>query len=324
MSRRVLVTGGLGYLGGRVARELAGEAGDEVVLTTRDPSAAPRLPFPIAGVVALDLAAPPPPGVFEGVTDVVHLAAANEITSGDDPERALDVTTTGTLRALTAARAAGVRRFIYLSTAHVYGAPLAGRITETSLPRPGHPYAITHRAAEDFVLAARDRGQIEGVVVRLSNGFGWPVWAGVDRWTLVVNDLCRQAVTQRALTLRSSGAQVRDFIGLGDAARAIRHLLELPHDALGDGVFNLGGRRTASIASMARRVQARAAEVLGFSPPLSVGPPSARDGVGADLEYDCARLAATGFTWQGDVDDEIDGTLTLCQRAFGGAEGDAT
>lgn len=315
MTRRVLVTGGLGYVGGRVARELA-LAGAEVVLTSRVPGAAPALPFPVAGVLALDLTEPVPAAAFAGVTDVVHCAAANELLSGADPARAVDVTVAGTVRVLAAARAAGVRRVVHLSTAHVYGAPLAGRLTEATLPRPGHPYAITHRAAEDFVLAAHDRRDLEGVVVRLSNGFGWPVWAGVDRWTLVVNDLCRQAVERLALSLNSSGAQVRDFIPLDDAARAIRHLLELPADALADGVFNLGGLRTETVRAMAERVQARAAAVLGFTPPLTVGPASPRDALGADLVYDCARLAATGFTWGGDVDAEIDGTLTLCQHAF--------
>jgi len=73
------------------------------------------------------------------------------------------------------------------------------------VPRPVHPYAITHHAAEDFVLAAHDEKRLMGYVIRLSNGFGAPAHAGVDRWTLLVNDLCRQAVQTRQLILRSAG-----------------------------------------------------------------------------------------------------------------------
>ena len=114
---------------------------------------------------------------------IVHLAAMNEMDCARDPAAALEVNTALTLRLLNAAVAAGVRRFVYLSTAHVYGAPLRGHIDERALPRPVHPYAITHRAAEDFVLAAFDAGRIEGVVLRLSNGVGAPAHAAVDRWT---------------------------------------------------------------------------------------------------------------------------------------------
>lgn len=315
MTRRVLVTGGFGYLGGRVMAELAA-AGAEVVATTRGgawPEGCPAVPG--VRVVPLDLGAPAPEDLCDGVTEVVHLAATNEVVAGRDPARAVDETVTGTVRVLERAIAAGVRRFVYLSTAHVYGAPLAGHLTERALCRPGHPYAITHKAAEDFVLAKGDRGEIEAVVVRLSNAFGWPTWAGVDRWTLVLNDLCRQAVVDRALTLRSSGRQERDFVCLGDAAAAIRHLLDVPTAALGDGIFNLGGE-TATVLAMAERVRARAARVLGYMPTLSVGTDA--DGTAPPpLRFDSGRLAATGFTWRGDVDGEIDGMLRLCQRAFG-------
>jgi len=318
MSRRVLVTGGFGYLGGRVVAELAAIPGTEVVVTSRGgvwPDEHTREGFDGVEVVPLDLSQAAPVDLCDGVTDVVHLAAANEIVSGLQPEVAVDVTTTGTVRVLERALEANVRRFVYLSTAHVYGAPLAGHLDERSLCRPAHPYAITHKAAEDFVLAAGDRGGLEAVVVRLSNAFGWPTWAGVDRWTLVVNDLCRQAVVDRALTLRSSGTQERDFVCLGDAAAAIRHLLEVPASALGDGIFNLGGRATARILDMAERVRARSAVVLGYTPKLTVGPDPG--GVAPPpLDFDCSRLDATGFAWRGDIDGEIDGTLRLCRQAF--------
>jgi len=321
MTRRVLVTGGLGYLGGRLVAALARTPGTTVVATSRSGAWPADYPAEARADVALrplDLAAPAPADLCDGVTDVVHLAAANEIVSGRDPERAIDVTVTGTVRVLERAVAAGVRRFVYLSTAHIYGAPLVGHLTEATLPRPGHPYATTHRAAEDFVLAAGDRGALDAVVVRLSNSFGAPAWAGVDRWTLVLNDLCRQAVTARALTLRSAGTQERDFVTLDDATRALVHLLDLPRAALGDGVFNLGGR-PATILAMAERVRARAAAVLGFTPPLHVlaPPASAAPAPPAPpLDFDCARLAATGFRWTHDVDAELDATLRLCQRAF--------
>ena len=67
------------------------------------------------------------------------------------------------------------------------------------LPLPDIPYAITHRAAEDFTLMFASRGKLDARVVRLSNAFGAPAHGSVDRWTLLVNDLCRQAVETKKL-----------------------------------------------------------------------------------------------------------------------------
>src|SRR5262245_32752221 len=60
-----------------------------------------------------------------------------------------------------------LRRFIYMSTAKVFGSNPTGVIDELSLPRPASHYAITHRLAEDYVLAAHDKQRVEGVVMRL-------------------------------------------------------------------------------------------------------------------------------------------------------------
>ncbi|MCC6623949.1 MAG: SDR family oxidoreductase [Deltaproteobacteria bacterium] len=317
MSRRVLVTGALGYLGGRIAEHLASAPDTRLVLTTRDPARAPAIPFPHERVVALDLARPAPDDLCDGVDAIVHLAAPNEISAAEDPESAIDTTVNGTLRVLARARQAGVRRIVYASTAHVYGAPLVGHLHEGVLPRPRHPYAIAHRAAEDVVLASG----LEAIVVRISNGYGRPLWAGVDRWTLLVNDLCRQAVVHGALVLRSSGRQLRDFVTLGDVARAVDHLLALPARALGDGVFDLGsdprGPGAMSVLAMAERVRARAGVVLGREPTLALGEDGADAAPAAPLRYDSTRLAATGFRWSEAADAELDGTLDLCRRAFG-------
>ena len=121
-----------------------------------------------------------------------------------------------------------VERFIYFSTAHIYGAPLEGTITEKSLPSPVHPYAITHRAAEDYVIAAAKQKRIQGTVLRLSNSFGAPVSPHVNRWTLLANDLCRQAVEKGTITLRSNGCQYRDFICLTDVEEVMAKMLTNP------------------------------------------------------------------------------------------------
>jgi UDP-glucose 4-epimerase len=249
------------------------------------------------------------------VTHVNHLAALNEVDSERDPDRAIETNVTGTVRLLRAARQAGVQRFVYLSTAHVYAAPLEGRIDEEIVTRPVHPYAITHRAAEDFVLAVRDPS-FQSVALRLSNAVGAPASATVPRWTLLVNDLCRQVATTGTMTLRSSGLARRDFIAMSDACRAIAHVTRLPISQLSARLMNLGGGRSLRVIDVVTMIADRAEKLLGARPKI-VRPEPASGEVSPELDYRIDKLLATGFELRGHLEDEIDDTLRLCVAAFG-------
>ncbi|RUP18588.1 SDR family oxidoreductase [Methylobacterium sp.] len=256
----VLITGARGYLGGCLVRHL--DARGIAVLGTSRSAMPPPSGWPSAvALMQLD-----PLGnladataVLAGIDTVIHLAAANESRSASAPDEALTETGAGTRRLLEAAIAAGVRRFIFLSTIHVYGTPLRGLLSETDRPRPVHPYAITHHVGEAFTLAARDAGRIEGAIVRLSNVVGAPAWIGVDRWTLLGNDLARQAFETGALVIRTSG-QWRDFITMRDTCQALEQISAAPAEALHDGIINLGSGTTCTVDAIAARV-ARVAEV---------------------------------------------------------------
>lgn len=317
MTESILVTGGMGYLGRRIVLKLLEETEFKLRLTTHKikrtfpewPGRIHTIPVDILSESDLALAC-------RDIQSIIHLAALNENESALDPERALFINGLGTLKLLQAAEKAGVKRFIYFSTIRVYGTPLVGKITEKTLPRPIHPHPITHRTAEDFVLNAHDRKALCGLVLRLSNAIGPPAYSDSDRWTLVVNDLCRQAVTCRKMELRTSGLQMRDFITLEDVARAVLHFLRLPTSQCGDGLFNLGGENPMRIIQVAERISSRSSKILGFTPEIIRPAPRPNESL-EELNYCIDKLKATGFRLQGKVDEEIDQTLKFCVREFG-------
>lgn len=301
----ILVTGGTGYVGGRLVRRLE-EVGLDVRVATRrrDRAGAGRVvPLDWSDDAALA-------GACDGVETVIHLAAMNENECAADPAAALAVNGGNTVRLLDAAIAKGCRRFLYFSTAHVYGAPLVGAIDEAVAARPTHPYAITHRVAEDFVLAAHAQGRVEGLALRLSNAIGAPADPGADRWTVLVNDLCRQAAQTGRMRLRSSGLQQRDFVPLADVENAVLHLLRLERGALGDGLFNLGLGRSMSVLEMATLAAERAGVSLDRPDP-------APGELSAPLSFSIAKLRQTGFTPMGDVTVAVDETIAFCRTHFG-------
>jgi UDP-glucose 4-epimerase len=146
----------------------------------------------------------------------------------------------------------------------------------------------------------------------LSNAYGAPVHPRIDRWTLVFNDLCRQAVVSGEIVLATAGGQHRDFITLHDVGRAVVHALR--SDAvMHDGeVFNLGGRTSLSIREVAAIVARVAENELGA--PIPVRGPEGRV-TGARVNYDITKFEATGFRLSGSMEQEIVATLALCRRA---------
>ncbi len=317
---RVLVTGGRGYVGGRVCHFLADDPDFKVFSGSRSASAKAQHGDRISAVTTDWDSMESLIACCAGMDAIVHLAAINAVNSKRDPVAALEANGVGTARLMQAAIQSGVRRFVYISSAHVYGLPLVGTLTEKTCPFPVHPYATSHRAAEDVVCAASFQGSIEGVVLRLSNAFGAPVLAEADCWDLLFNDLCRQVVVSDAMVLRSSGMQRRDFIALADVCRAIQHCLQLPAVSLSDRVFNLGGQWSPTILEAAVLVADRF-EAQGRVRPAITKAVAANGERSEPLDYRIDLLKGTGFVPIMDVMDELDGLINFCEKTFGSYRG---
>ena len=315
----ILITGGLGYIGGRVANYLREkELNARIFLATRDRNRA--LPSWTNKFTVLQM------NLFDedsianclenrGIDVIIHLAALNEIDSIKDPELALEVNTQGTYKLLSVANADRINRFVYFSTFHVYGEKPGSVITEETPTRPFHPYAITHRAAEDFVAFFNRYHKMKTLIFRLSNGYGYPMDMDINRWTLIFNDLCKQAVTSGRIVLKSSGKQYRDFISLHDVARAVYHFLFAVPDKWGDGLYNLGGDCSMSILEVAKRISnvyrtKYSKNILE----IKTGQDDSDSITSKPVNYSVEKIAETGFTLKGDMISEIERTMHVCER----------
>lgn len=307
---KVLVTGGFGFVGARLAIALHA-VGHEVVLGSRRQRIAPAW-LPQVTVRVLDWSSQP--ALLRACADVdaiVHAAGMNAAQCAADPSAALQVNGVGTTRLVEAAVTGGVTRFFYFSTAHVYSSPLQGEIDEQTCPRNVHPYASSHFAGESSLLYALSHTRMAGSVLRLSNGFGIPMTPDTDCWMLLVNDLCRQAATVGKLVLQSSGEQFRDFVSLARVSASVVRLLELPAESL-PPVLNLGRGVSESVMSMTRLVQERCSATLGYTPDIVVG---ARKEAAAPLRYTSIYASLLGLETDNGAP-EIDRLLTFCRTHF--------
>jgi len=306
---RILVTGGFGFLGGRLARHLHKE-GHHILLGTRKCIGRPDW-LPQAEVVQTVWSDVHALEQICAETDVViHASGMNAQDCIADPVAALECNGLATARLVKAAVQAGVKRFIYISTAHIYGARLQGVITEESYPRNLHPYATSHLAGEHVVLISSQRGEIEGVVLRLSNAFGAPVVKDVNCWMLLVNDLCRQAVETGEMVLHTTGQQYRDFIAMRDVCRIVEHACACFFDESSPFIINAGSGISTSVLEMARFIQQRCV-CMGYEPVIKRKGDDGQQS-GERLIYQSDRLVRSGFTIENNRSHEVDMLLRFC------------
>ncbi len=310
----LLVTGGLGYVGGRLIPALrkAVPTREVRLFTRRPPGRRPNWANDLP-VFRGDLHSSSDLGpALRGVETIVHLAGPDREECNQDPRKAVADRVGGTVALIGAARKAGVRRLLYLSTFHVYGQPGSDPITEETVPRPADTYAFTHLAAEHFLLAEARLGAMAGLVFRLSNSYGCPADAPVNQWGYAFLGFCDQAARTEQIVLTGSGQAHRDFISLGDVARAVELALAWPDERWRGEVFNLGGECSLSMKEVADRIAAAAQRRDG--PPVEIRTGrAAGPHEGRPVDYRIDRLKAEGFTPRHDWEAEIAATLALCR-----------
>ncbi|NVJ91766.1 MAG: SDR family oxidoreductase [Methylocystaceae bacterium] len=311
---KILVTGGRGFLGGRLLSALQHIPHIETACTTRNTGTNNSL----LNTPVFSIDWPTGHGLIDACRNVdviIHLSAMNEQDAAINHYKALEDNAIATLRLLDAAVEAGVQRFIYVSTAKVYGPHLIGSVNESTPAFPLSDYAITHKIAEDYILAYHAKKKIEGIVYRLSNGVGCPIHAAVNCWSTITNSFCKQAVVEKKITLQGTGQQWRNFIGIGEAANALIHASKISLSDINIPLFNLGDNDSMRIIDMAKLVSKRCKLKFNFMPNVTHNP---HDSITNEpkLDFQIEKLTSTGFSPKFTLDIEIDSTLDLCAGAF--------
>lgn len=249
MRGKILITGGLGNLGSWLSVHFANQGFDVYVLTRQAKIELEGISYHVIEADITDLAT-----LKSKITipfDVcIHAASFNEHFLEDYSRKALLINTLGTRNLLEALQVHGVKKFIYMSTFHVYGAN-AGLITEETPLFPKNDYATTHLCAEYYVKQFAFTCKLDYTIFRLTNSYGCPRSLMSDKWYLVLNDLVKSAYVRHKIVLKSNGEAIRDFIWMGDVCTIVGKSMDLPMCE----TYNLSAETSYKILDLAKMVK---------------------------------------------------------------------
>jgi UDP-glucose 4-epimerase len=268
----VLVTGGAGFIGSHTVDLLLAQGHTVCVLDDFSSGSEDNLAAAIASagarlrVVRGDICdAAAVQEAIAGCTHVVHLAAQVFVpVSIAAPARSSAVNVGGFLNVLDAARRAGVQRFVYASSAAVYGAPEALPVTEATPPQALSPYALDKLVNDQYAGLFSALYGMSCCGLRYFNVYG-PRQDPRSTYSGVISKFTERASAGEALVVFGDGEQTRDFIAVADVARA--NLAALAADCL--GVVNVATGVSVSLRALIEAIGALAGRRLEvqYAPP---------------------------------------------------------
>lgn len=252
---KALVTGGAGFIGSHVAERLLAEGWQVIVLDDLSNGFECNVPQGAdlaqgsAGDEAL-LAKHLP-----GCEAVFHLAAVSSvIDSLERPREVHDINLTTTLSLLEAAVRHKVPRFVFSSSAAVYGDAGAGAIGEEAQKNPLSHYAVQKLASEYYCGVYQRLHGLETVCLRYFNVFGGRQRAD-SPYTGVITKFLTSAREGKPLTIYGDGSQSRDFIHVQDVAEANIAAASRDTSAVAGRSINIGSGCSVSLAALASIIQ---------------------------------------------------------------------
>ncbi|MBU2573072.1 MAG: SDR family oxidoreductase [Elusimicrobia bacterium] len=270
--KKILVTGGAGYIGAVLVPKLL-ERGYEVrvldaLIFGEDPIKPVRDRIELIKGDTRTVG----PGIMNGIHAIIHLAGfSTDPTSQFDPRLTDIVNHIATEHLAKLARAAGIKRFVYASSCSVYftlNTPLEPPLyKETDPINPISAYALSKRCSEQ-VLWGMINEDFQPTMFRKGTLYGW---SPRMRYDLVFNSFVKDAYHKKVLTVDAGGEIWRPMIDIQDAADAYIDAIELPLKKVGGCLFNVA-HENWNIGSLAGKIQGILKEKKGIDIALDIKP----------------------------------------------------
>jgi UDP-glucose 4-epimerase len=256
MPKKVLVTGGAGFIGSHVVDQLVTEGYSVRVLdnlsTGKLGNIQKHLDSGKIEFVQGDLRdASTVTKSLDDINVVIHMAALVSVPlSLENPDLTYDINLLGTLNMLRSSITHHIDRFVFISSCAVCGDPTALPVTENAPTNPISPYAESKLIGERYCLGFNEKHLLSSVVLRFFNVYG--PRQGMNDYSGVITRFIDRCEQKLPLTIYGDGSQTRDFVNVKDVAGAVSAATRISK-AEGE-VFNIGSGTPISISELAKTV----------------------------------------------------------------------
>ncbi|MBA7677007.1 UDP-N-acetylglucosamine 4-epimerase [subsurface metagenome] len=252
--KRVVVTGGAGFIGSNLAEELATSNNviiiDDLSTGRKENTASLLNKDNVKFIQGSILDAKLLQKFFRGIDFVFHLAALPSVPrSVQDPLTTNEVNITGTLNVLIAARDNKVKKVVYASSSSVYGDTPTLPKREDMLPNPQSPYALTKLVGEHYCRIFHQIYRLPTICLRYFNVYG-PRQNPDSQYAAVIPRFIVRVARGNPPVIYGNGEQTRDFTYVRDVVQA--NLIAAQADAT--GIFNIGRGEGNSINKLAETI----------------------------------------------------------------------
>jgi len=252
---KALVTGGAGFIGSHVSDALLSAGWEVVILDNLATGSASNLPaaahFFEGDAGDADLLA----RIMPGCQAVFHLAAVSSVQDSLDRPMAVHATNlTATLALLEGAARHRVPRFVFSSSAAVYGDTAGLPAREDLTPSPLSHYAVQKLAGEHYCGVYRRVHGLEAVCLRYFNVYG-PRQRADSPYSGVIAKFIDASKAGRPVTIFGDGGQTRDFCHVSDVVTANLLAASASPDAIAPGVFNIGSGTSVTVNELAGTIR---------------------------------------------------------------------
>jgi UDP-glucose 4-epimerase len=252
-NKKVVITGGAGFIGANLAKELAANNSVTIIdnLSTGKKGNIADLPqgkveFVEGSIGEFSLLQ----RLFRNVDFVFHQAATASVhKSMENPLATNEANVTGTLNVLLAARDSGVKKVIYASSAAAYGDTTTLPQREEMMPNPQSPYAVTKLVGEYYCQVFQAVYGLPTASLRYFNVYG-PKQDPNSEYSAVIPKFIKRLSEGKLPIIFGDGEQTRDFVFVTDVVRA--NILAAESDAT--GIFNIGQGQSITINELAELI----------------------------------------------------------------------
>ena len=251
--KRVVVTGGAGFIGSHLAGLLADREYHVIILDDLSTGKKanietllekPNVEFIQGSIIDLALLQK----VFTNANYVFHQAAIPSVPrSIKDPETSHKANVTGTFNVLLAARDNGIKKVVFASSSSVYGDTPTLPKVEDMIPNPLSPYAVTKLTGEYYCRVFQRVYNISTVCLRYFNVYG-PKQDPESQYAAVIPKFITSVMNGQSPIIFGDGEQSRDFTYIKDVTEA--NILAAESDAT--GIFNIGNGKNITINQLAK------------------------------------------------------------------------